>query len=150
MGETLANNRKAFHDYEIIDRYEAGIELIGSEVKAIRMGRVNLKDSYIRIINNEAWLMGVHVTHLSTANPHFKPEEKRVRRLLMHKKELIKLHNKTVLDGMTLVPLSLYTNSKNLVKVSVGLAKGKQLHDKRETLKKKTQLREAAQEMKKY
>jgi len=146
----VANNKKAFHDYEISDRFEAGISLIGSEVKAIRAGRVNLKDSFVRLIKGEAFLMNAHISYLNTANPHFRPEERRVRKLLLHRQELRKLESKTSKDGMTLVATKLYFNRKNLVKVQIALAKGKTLHDKRETLKRKDQQREIAQAVKDY
>lgn len=150
MGKTLARNKKALHDFEILEDIEAGIELKGSEVKSIRMGRVNLKDSYVRVIKNEMYLIGVHVTHESTANPHFKPDEKRDRRLLLHRKEIDKLHAKVMRDGLTIVALSMYLNAKNKVKVKIALARGKALHDKRETLKRKEADREAKAAMKKY
>lgn len=150
MSTTIATNKKAYHDYFVIEKWDAGIELVGSEVKAIRKGRANLKDSYIRIINGEAWLMGMHISHLESANPYYRPDETRVRRLLLHRKEIPKLHNKSVISGMTIVPLSLYLNDRNLVKLQIALAQGKEGHDKREDLKKKTALREAQQEMKKY
>ncbi|MEF3191552.1 MAG: SsrA-binding protein SmpB, partial [Campylobacterales bacterium] len=127
----VATNKKAFHDYEITDRYEAGIELKGSEVKAIRKGRVNLKDSYVRIINQEAWVIGMHISHLDQTNPHFKPDERRPRRLLLHKKEILKLLGYTQIKGMTLVPIRLYFNERNKAKLEIGLARGKDLHDKR-------------------
>lgn len=146
----IANNKKAFHDYEILDRYEAGIELQGSEVKAIRKSRVNLKESYVRIINLEVWVMGMHISHLSEANPWYKPDERRPRRLLMHKKEILKLFNQVQLKGMTIVPLRLYFNARNKAKLEIGLARGKELHDKRDDMKKKSALREAQQEMKNY
>jgi len=146
----IANNKKAFHDFEIGDRFEAGISLEGSEVKAIRAGRVNLKDSFVRLIKGEAFLLNAHISYLNTANPHFRPDERRVRKLLLHKKELQKLANKTSKDGMTLVATKLYFNHKNLVKIQIALAKGKTLHDKRNTLKKKDQQREIAQAVKGY
>ncbi len=150
MGKTLARNKKALHDYEILDSYEAGIELRGSEVKSIRQGRVNLKDSYVRVIKNELFLLGSHVTYFSTANPHFKPDEKRDRKLLMNRKEIDKLHAKVMRDGLTIVALSLYLNAKNKVKVKIALARGKAMHDKRETLKRKEADREARAAMKKF
>ena len=93
--KVYANNKKAFHDYHILDKYEAGISLAGSEAKAIRCARVNLKDSYVRIINMEAFVMGMHISHLQTAVTAYKPDETRVRKLLLHKKELLKLHQKS-------------------------------------------------------
>ncbi len=150
MGKTLARNKKAYHDFEILEDIEAGIELKGSEVKSMRMGRVNLKDSYVRIIKNEVFLIGCHVSYMETANPHFKPEEKRDRKLLLHRKQIDKLFGKVSRDGLTMVALSLYLNAKNKVKVKIALAKGKALHDKRESLKRKEADREAKAAMKKY
>jgi len=143
MGKTVARNKKAYHDYEIFDKYEAGIELKGSEVKALRAGRVNLKDSFVKIIKNEAFLMNAHISYFETTNPHFKPDERRARKLLLHRKEINKLIEKTAQEGLTIVPLSIYFNHKNLAKVQIALAKGKKLHDKRETLKRKEADREA-------
>ncbi len=147
MGKTVARNKKAFHDYEILERYEAGIELKGSEVKALRAGRVNLKDSFVRIIRNEAFLMNAHISYTDTTNPHFKPDERRPRKLLLHRKEIDKLMGKTSKEGLTIVPLSIYFNRKNFAKVEIALAKGKKLHDKRETLKRKEADREARRAM---
>ena len=150
MGETVARNKKAFHDYEILERFEAGIELKGSEVKAIRAGRINLKDSFVKIIRGEAFLFGMHISHLNTANLHYAPDERRDRKLLLHKKEIEKLERKVSRDGMSIVALSLYFNSKNIVKLQIALAKGKALHDKREALKAKDAKREAQRAMKDF
>lgn len=150
MGETVARNKKAFHDFEILEKFEAGIELRGSEVKAIRLGRVNLKDSYVRIIKGEAYLLGAHVSYLDSTNPYFKPNERRDRKLLMHRKQIDKLFGKVMQDGLSIVVLSLYFNNKNKLKAEVALAKGKTLHDKRETLKRKEADKEARAAMKKY
>jgi SsrA-binding protein len=148
--KVIARNKKAFHDYEILEKYEAGIVLKGSEVKAIRMGRVNLKDSFVRIIKSEAYLLNAHISYLDTTNPHFKPNERRDRKLLLHRKEIDKLLGKVSKESLTIVPLSLYLTSKNIIKVEIALAKGKQLHDKREALKRKEADREARAAMKKY
>ena len=150
MGKTIARNKKALHDYEIMEKFEAGIELQGSEVKSIRMGRVNLKDTYVRIIRGEAYLIGSHISYPQTANPHYRPDEKRDRKLLLHRKEIDKLIGKTTRDGLTIVALSLYLSGKNLVKVGIALAKGKNIHDKRETLKRKEADREARAAIKRY
>lgn len=147
--KTIANNKKAFHDYEIGDKYEAGIELKGSEVKAIRASRVNLKDSFVRIINGEAWAFGIHISYLEQANPHFKPDESRARRLLLHKKQILKLEQSVMQQGMALVPISLYFNDRNKVKLQIGVAKGKNLYDKRHAQKDKELNREAQAAMKK-
>ncbi len=146
----IAKNKKAFFDYEILEKYEAGIILEGSEVKAIRQGRVNLKDSFVRIIKGEPFLLNAHISHLDTTNPYFKPDERRARKLLLHKKEIDKLLGKVTKEGLTIVPLSIYLNHKNLVKVEIALAKGKKLHDKRETIKRREADREARAAIKKY
>ncbi len=150
MSKTVARNKKAFHDYEILDKYEAGIELKGSEVKALRDGRVNLKDSYVRIIKNEAFLLNAHISYLDHTNPHFKPDERRARKLLLHRKEIDKLIGKSSQDGLSIVPLSIYFNHKNLAKTQIALAKGKKLHDKREALKTKQAKIETARAVKEY
>lgn len=135
-------NKKAFHDYFILDKYEAGIELMGSEVKAIREGRVNLKDSFIKIIKGEVFVFNIHISHLSTAHTTYRPDERRDRKLLLHRKEINKLFDKVSKDGITLVPLKMYFNSKNILKLQIATAQGKKLYDKREDLKKKTQERD--------
>lgn len=150
MYKVIARNKKALFDYEILEKLEAGIVLKGSEVKAIRQNRVNLKDSFVRIINQEAFLMNAHISYLDTANPHFKPDERYPRKLLLHKKEIHKLLGKTTKDGLTIVALSVYISSKNLIKVQIALAKGKTLHDKRETIKRKEADLEARAAMKKF
>lgn len=152
MGEkkVVATNKKAFHDYFIEDRYEAGIVLEGSEVKAIRAGRVNLKDSFVKIIKGEAFLLNAHISHLDTTNPYYKPDERRARKLLLHRKQIDKLLGTTSKEGYTIVPLTLYFNHKNWAKLEIALAKGKQLHDKRESLKRKVLEKEAQMAMKRY
>ncbi len=150
MGKTVARNKKAFHDYEILEKFEAGLSLVGSEVKAIREGRVNLKDGFVKIIKGEAFLFNVHVSYASTTNPHFKPEERRTRKLLLHKKQIRKLEENVAKEGLSIVPLSIYFNHKNFAKVQIALAKGKKLHDKRESLKKKQADREASAALKRY
>jgi len=146
----VATNKKAYHDFEILDKYEAGLVLSGSEVKAIRAGKVNLKDSFVKFVKGEPFVFGMHISYPDSTNPHFKPDEKRPRKLLLHKKEIAKLIGKTSEKGYTLVPLKLYFNHKNIAKLEIGLAKGKTLHDKREALKKKILDREAKMAMKNY
>ncbi|MRJ02606.1 MAG: SsrA-binding protein SmpB [Epsilonproteobacteria bacterium] len=148
--KVVATNKKAYHDFEILDKYEAGLVLTGSEVKAIRAGRVNLKDSFVRFVKGEPFLFGMHISHLDSANPYFKPDEKRPRKLLLHKKEINKLLGKSSEKGYTVVPLKLYFNRRNLAKVEIALAKGKTLHDKRESLKRKILDREARAALKDY
>ena len=150
MGETVARNKKAFHDYEILERFEAGLELKGSEVKALRAGRVNLKDSFVKIIKNEAFLLNAHVSYFETTHSHFKPDERRDRKLLLHRKEINKLIVKVAHEGLSIVPISIFFNHKNLAKVQIALAKGKKMHDKRETLKKRQADRDAQSAMKNY
>jgi SsrA-binding protein len=146
----IAKNKKAYHDYEILEKYEAGIVLQGYEVKALRAKRANLSDAFCRFIQGELHLMNTHIAHLDTTNRNFARDTRSPRKLLLHKKELDKLFEKIQKDGLTIVPLMLYFNERNYAKVSIAVAKGKQLHDKRETMKRKTQLREAAQAMKNY
>ena len=146
----VARNKKAFHDYEILDKYEAGIELLGSEVKAIRMGRVNLKDSYVKVKDGEVWWMQGHISNLETTNFYFRHDETRPRKLLLHKKEIGKLAGKVSEKGFSIVPIDLHFNHKNKAKLTIAVARGKQLHDKRQALKEKSMKKEAAQAMKKY
>ncbi len=136
----LAKNKKAFHDYFIEERYEAGIELVGSEVKSIKAGKVSIKESFVRIMKGEVFIMGMHVTPYAYGGK-FTPEETRVRKLLLHKKQIKKLHEGVSQAGYTIVPLSVYTKS-GLIKVEIGLAKGKKEYDKRDTLAKKDQKRQ--------
>ena len=131
----LSNNKKAYHDYFILKEYEAGIELFGSEVKSIKEGRCNLKDGYCKIKNREVFLYNIHVSPYTNASI-FNHDPERPRKLLMHKYEILKIHNKIKEEGLTLIPLKLYLKN-GLIKVEIGLAKGKKNYDKRETLAKK-------------
>ena len=131
----IAENRKARHDYLIIDTWEAGVALLGTEVKAIREGRVNLRDSYARADNGELWMLNVHISPYSHRG-YAEHAEMRQRKLLLHRDEIRKLIGRTAERGLTLVPLQLYFK-KGRVKVLLGLAKGKQEHDKRETIRKR-------------
>lgn len=133
-------NRKARYDYFIEDEYEAGIVLTGTEIKSIREGKVNIKDSYAIIKNNELYLLNTHISSYEKGNI-FNHEEDRTRKLLMHKKEILKLNNKVTLEGYTLIPLKIYFN-KGKAKVLIGLCKGKKSYDKRETIKKRDTERE--------
>lgn len=133
-------NRKARYDYEIEEEYEVGIVLKGTEIKSIREGKANIKDSYAIIRNNELFLLNTHISAYEKGNI-FNHEEDRTRKLLMHKKEIMKLSNKITLEGYTLIPLKIYfKNSK--VKVLLGLCKGKKNYDKREAIKKRDTERE--------
>jgi SsrA-binding protein len=136
------NNKKAFHDYIITDIIEVGIELKGSEVKAIREGRLNLKDSFIRIIKGEVFILNMHISHLETTHTTYRPAEDRDRKLLLHRKQIDKFYEKVTKDGFTIVATKLYFNDNNMVKLNIGLGQGKKLHDKRQALKEKDQKRE--------
>lgn len=136
----VAQNRKAYHDYFVEDTFEAGIELFGTEVKSIRNGRVNLKDAYCRIQNGELLVCGMHISPYEKGNI-FNREPLRERRLLMHKREIIRLFSLVGRQGYSIIPLSMYFIGK-WVKVEVGLCKGKKLYDKRESDAKKTAERE--------
>lgn len=129
--KTIAENRQARHEYFIIESLEAGIELFGTEVKSIRAGGVNLKDSWISIDNGEAFIRGMHISPYEKGNI-FNRDPYRVRRLLMHKKEIMKLYGQVKQGGYTLIPISMYFKDSR-VKIQVGLCKGKKLYDKRET-----------------
>ena len=136
----IAKNSKAFHDYFVEDKYEAGIELAGTEVKSIRMGNVNLKDSFCTIEDGQMTLNGMHISPYEKGNI-FNREPRRPRRLLMHKREILRLFAKIKQDGYTLVPLSLYFKGPR-VKVEIGLCKGKKLYDKRAVAAKKASQRD--------
>jgi len=150
VGETITKNKKAYHDYTIEEKLEAGIVLKGSEIKAIRAGRVNLKDSFIRVDNGEVVLYNAHIGLLETTHHYYRHEERGSRKLLLHKKEIAKLERAVQRDGMTIVPLVMYYNHKNIVKLQIGVAKGKKLHDKRQDLKEKDMKRDIARAMKEF
>jgi len=135
----LANNKKAFFDYFIEDRLEVGIELIGSEVKSIKAGKLSIKESFVRIINGEMFIMGMSVVPWEFGSI-YNPEERRVRKLLLHKKEIRKFNEKVTQKGYTIVALNVHL-SKGLVKLDIALARGKKNYDKRESLAKKDQKR---------
>ena len=131
----IADNRKAFHDFHILETFEAGIALLGTEVKGIREGQANLRDSYARVDNGEVWLFNVHINPYSHRG-YVDHDPKRKRRLLLHKHEIRKLIGKTVEKGLTLVPTKMYFKNGK-VKVAIALARGKAVHDKRETLRRR-------------
>ena len=141
-------NRKVNFDYEIIDTFEAGIVLTGTEIKSIRLGKCNLKDSYAIIKNNEIFILNMHISQYEQGN-RFNHEETRTRKLLMHKKEILKLKDKLEIEGFTLVPIKLYFKD-NRAKILIGLAKGKKVFDKRESIKKKDIERQMAKDLKNY
>ena len=131
--QILANNKKAYFDYFIEDEYEAGIELKGTEVKSIKLTKVSIKESFVRIIKNEMFIMGMFVSNYSFGNIN-NVNETRVRKLLLHKKEISKIHEKTKIKGYTIIPLSVY-NKGGIIKVKIALARGKKNYDKRESIK---------------
>jgi SsrA-binding protein len=143
---SIIDNRKAFFDYFIEDRYEAGLVLEGWEVKAIRAGRTQIKEGYVMIRDGELYLIGAHISPLPEASTHIHPDPVRTRKLLLHKEEMSKLIAKVEQRGHTLVPLNLHYKGGR-VKCEIGLAKGKKMHDKRETEKKRDWEREKARIM---
>lgn len=150
MGETIAKNKKAYFDYFLEEKFEAGIVLKGSEIKAIRAGRVNLKDSFIRFVQGEAFLFNAHIGRLETTHHFYAHEERGSRKLLLHKKQIVKMVKAVEKDGYTVVPLQLYFNDRNIVKIQIAIAKGKQLHDKRNDMKEKDMKRDMERSMKDY
>lgn len=150
MGETIAKNKKAYFDYFLEEKFEAGLVLLGSEVKGIRAGRVNLKDSFIRFVNGEAFLFNAHIGRLETTHHYYAHEERGSRKLLLRKKQLEKMIKAVEKEGYTVVPLQLYFNDRNIIKLQIAIAKGKQLHDKRKDLKEKDMKRDIERAMKDY
>ncbi|MDF2546764.1 MAG: smpB [Anaerosolibacter sp.] len=146
-GKAIANNKKAYHDYFIEETYEAGIVLTGTEVKSIRMGKINLKDSYAEVNNGEIFIYNMHISPYEKGNI-FNVDPVRKRKLLMHKKEIAKLLGYITQQGYTLIPTKLYINQRGLVKLQIGVAKGKKLYDKRDDIAKKEANRRIQQELK--
>ena len=142
----IANNKKAYHDFFIDDKYETGIELFGTEVKSIRRGKCSIKESFVRIEKGEVYIYGMHINPYEKGNI-FNKDPLRVRKLLLHKTEINKLAAKIAEKGYTLVPLQVYFKG-SLVKVEIGLARGKKLYDKRDDIAKKDQRREVEREFK--
>lgn len=142
----IANNKKAYHDYFILENYEAGIALHGTEVKSLRMGKCSIKESFIRVEDGEMYIYGMHISPYEKGNI-FNKDPLRVRKLLLHKAEINKMLGKTKEKGMAIVPLKVYFKG-SLVKVEIGLAKGKKLYDKRQDIAKKDQKREAERDFK--
>ena len=145
---SIVDNKKAFFDYFIEDRFEAGLELEGWEVKAIRAGRAHIKEAYVRVIRSQVFLVGATISPLASASTHVSPIATRSRRCLLHREEINKLIGKVKEKGYTLVPINFHF-SKGRVKLEIGLAKGKKDHDKRSTIKDREGQRDAAQAMKK-
>lgn len=137
----LSDNRQARYQYQVLETFEAGIELRGTEVKSIRSGKANLRDGYAQVKDGEIWLHNVHISPHSTTIQAYNHDPRRTRRLLLHKGEIRKLIGKVEQKGLTLVPLKLYL-TRGWVKVTIALAQGKKLHDKRESLKRKQEKRE--------
>lgn len=148
MGETIAKNKKAYFDYFLEEKYEAGLVLLGSEVKATRAHKVNLKDSFIRFVGQEAFLFNAHIGRLETTHHFYTHEERGARKLLLHKKQIQKMLKAVNRDGYTVVPLQLYFNDRNIIKIQIAVAKGKQLHDKRQDMKEKDMKRDIERSMK--
>ena len=138
--KVITTNRKAFHDFLIFDKYEAGIVLTGTEIKSIRKSAINLNDSFCKIEDNEVFLYNCHISPYEQGN-RFNHEAERTRKLLLTKKEILKMQNKVKQDGYTIVPLEVYIQ-KGFAKIQIGLAKGKKLHDKRDSIAKKDHKRE--------
>ncbi len=143
---TVASNRKAYHDYFLYDKYEAGIVLTGTEIKSVRVGRVNLRESYVQIRNGEAWLINMHISPYA-AGSRENPDPKRDRKLLLHLREIYRLQSAVQEKGLTIVPLRMYLKD-NRAKVEIALAKGKKLYDKRDAIAKKEDRRRIDREMK--
>lgn len=146
QGKLIANNKKAYHDYFILDTYEAGISLHGTEVKSLRMGKCSIKEAFIRIENEEVFVYGMHISPYEKGNI-FNKDPLRTRKLLLHKSEISKMIGQINQKGYTLIPLKVYF-SGSLVKVQIGLCKGKKLYDKRQDISKRDQLREAQRDFK--
>lgn len=142
----VIQNRKAYHDYFVLEEYEAGIELFGTEVKSVRQGKVNLKDAWCNIVNGEIFANGMHISPYEHGNI-FNRDPLRVKKLLMHKKEINRLYGTVKQDGLSLIPLSVYF-SKGKAKMKIGLCKGKKLYDKREVAAKKEAARNIERSMK--
>ena len=145
-GKTIAVNRKARHDYFVLETFETGIELVGTEVKSLRQGGINLKDSWCTIDGGELVVKGMHISPYEKGNV-FNRDPFRVRKLLMHKREIMRLYGKVKQEGLTLIPLSLYFKNSR-VKLELGLCKGKQLHDKRDDMAKRDAKREIERALK--
>lgn len=146
----IVKNKKAYFDYEILDKYTAGIVLLGSEVKSIRNKDVSIKEAYCHIIDGEMWLKGLHISHFKQSGIYQNHEPLRDRKLLLNKKEITKLHEKVSQKGLTIIPLRVIITNTGFIKIDIGLAKGKNNFDKRSSLKEKDLKREIDRESKKY
>ncbi len=146
QNQLIADNRRARHRFEILEQLECGVVLIGSEVKSIREGHISLNEAYVRVEDGELWMIGADIAEYRQAS-FWNHKPKRSRKLLVHKRQLEKLKTKAFEKGLTLVPLKMYFNERGIVKVLIGVARGKQLHDKRQTLKDADNKRRLAREM---
>ncbi len=147
--KVVAVNRKAKHDYEILETYEAGIELKGSEVKSLREGKCSIRDAFARVENGEVWLYNFHIPPYKQSTV-FTPDPERPKKLLLHKWEIKRLAGRVAEKGLTLIPLKVYFNDRGWAKVELALARGKKLYDKRETIKRRIMEKEAARAIKRY
>jgi len=146
VAETVALNRKARHNFFITDTFEAGLVLTGTEIKSIRAGKVNLSDSYARVERGEAWLMSAHIAPYEQGN-RYNHEPRRDRKLLLHRSEIDQLMGRAAAKGLTVVPLRLYINDRGRAKIELGLAKGKQLHDRRRDIAERQSRRDMEREL---
>ena len=146
MSETVAVNRKARHEYLITDTFEAGVVLTGTEIKSIRAGKANLSDAYARVERGEAWLVGAHIAPYEAGN-RYNHEPRRDRKLLLHRSEIDELMGRASAKGLTVVPLRLYITNKGRAKIELGLARGKQLHDRRRSIAERETRREVEREL---
>ncbi|HSH21354.1 MAG TPA: SsrA-binding protein SmpB [Candidatus Caenarcaniphilales bacterium] len=146
MAETVAVNRKARHDYLITDTFEAGLVLTGTEIKSIRAGKANLSDAYARVEKGEAWLVGAHIAPYEAGN-RYNHEPRRDRKLLLHRSQIDELMGRAAAKGLTVVPLRLYISGKGRAKIELGLARGKQLHDRRRSIAERDSRREIEREL---
>jgi SsrA-binding protein len=146
MGQTVAVNRKARHNYLISDTFEAGLVLTGTEIKSIRAGKANLADAYARVEKSEAWLVGLHIAPYDAGN-RYNHEPKRDRKLLLHRSQIDELMGRAAAKGLTIVPLRLYINDRGRAKVELGLARGKQLHDRRRSIAERDSRRDMEREL---
>jgi SsrA-binding protein len=147
--KVITDNRQARYLYEILETYEVGIQLVGTEVKSIRAGKVNLQDGYALVRNGEVWLINAHISPYTSSGQYFNHEPRRTRKLLLHRQEIRKLIGKVEQQGLTLIPLKMYLKG-GWVKISIGLCRGKKIHDKREDMKRRQDQRDMQRAMKNY
>ena len=147
MGDTIAQNRRARHEYSIEDTFEAGLVLRGTEIKSIRAHKVSLADAYARIDRDEAWIIGLHIAPWESTDVRFNHEPKRARKLLLHRHEIDELLGKTKAKGLTLVPLRIYINDQGKAKLELGLARGKQTWDRRREIAERDSKRDLARQV---